>query len=246
MRVAAPLLAVGLAFAPAIGATAAAALSLARGAGEPGRRSAGRDMRRYVTTGVLVTQVVLLAPVVLWLDRMGWPARSLVPSVTGDGTVGAAVSTVLLLALVGLVARAFQAGSWAAPAPNRPVTEARPGAPMVRGFPFPTESRYLPLALGCGLVTAVYEELVFRGALQLSLAADYGVGVGVAGSTSLFAVAHAMYGASRALFALIVGLAFGCTFAYTGDLGPVVVTHAVHNIVAVVRVSAGRRPVQAP
>lgn len=102
----------------------------------------------------------------------------------------------------------------------------RPGA----GAPMETWRRFSGVGVGAALilVQAGAEEMFFRGWLQPVLAARWGPWVGLAATSLLFAVAHAL---NRPLAALgflndaLAGLAFGLLALRTGGLAAPVAAH---------------------
>jgi membrane protease YdiL (CAAX protease family) len=78
--------------------------------------------------------------------------------------------------------------------------------------------------VGLALLSAVGEELLFRGVLQ--------PGIGLLGQAALFGLLHQMPGPSRwvwSLWATLVGLLLGAAFELTGTLTGPIVAHALVN-----------------
>lgn len=76
-----------------------------------------------------------------------------------------------------------------------------------------------------GLVSALCEELLFRGALQPML--------GLLPASILFALAHLIGG--WWIFALVVGLALGLLYDWSGNLWPCVLAHGLVNAINLYR-----------
>ena len=91
----------------------------------------------------------------------------------------------------------------------------------------------LPLAFTLAALTAVSEELFFRGAL-LSLigASPIGVGGGVWGQAFIFGVMHPapLKGWSYTAYTFLAGLAFGYTTLLTGTLWAAMIAHFCVNL----------------
>ncbi|MNF26421.1 CAAX amino terminal protease self- immunity [compost metagenome] len=85
------------------------------------------------------------------------------------------------------------------------------------------------LALNLG-VTALAEELLFRGVLQGALVARLGAGRGIALSAALFGLAHAPFSLTFALVAGVAGLGYGWVLQRSGRLAAAVLLHAAVNL----------------
>lgn len=79
-------------------------------------------------------------------------------------------------------------------------------------------------------VTALSEELVFRGWLQPALVKRCGAPFGIALGALLFGAAHAPFSAGFALVAGIAGLGYGLVFHLGGRLWPAVALHFAVNL----------------
>lgn len=231
---ASPAAAAVFALLPLIGTSVAVSFGRARNVGQLSLAETPKELQQVLTAGLLVTQVVFLLPLILWLDAAGWPPVVLFPSIVRGEFGTVAIVSVFLLSLVLGLLRWLMRMHPSQPNSGHGVMLAR-SRPAIRTFPFPQNLRYLPLALACGAITAIYEEVAFRGALQLSLAEQFGTPVGIAGSALLFGAAHAVYGASRILFTTVAGFAFGVAFAYLHDLTPLVVAHLVFNVAGILQ-----------
>lgn len=86
------------------------------------------------------------------------------------------------------------------------------------------------LAINLG-VTALAEELLFRGLLQGALVRRLGVVRGIALGAALFGLAHAPFSAGFALAAGLAGLGYGWALQLSGRLWPAVLLHAAVNLV---------------
>ncbi len=80
-------------------------------------------------------------------------------------------------------------------------------------------------------VVAVFEELLFRGALVGGLAAGFGLSapVLVAASAAAFALGHGVQGRVGVVVTGALGLVLGAVFVWTGSLAVVVVAHYLLN-----------------
>lgn len=95
----------------------------------------------------------------------------------------------------------------------------------------PKLPEFLPLWLAINLcVTALSEELVFRGWLQSALVKRCGAWPGIALAALLFGVAHAPFSVSFAVVAAFAGLGYGLIFHLGGRLWPAVALHFAVNL----------------
>lgn len=78
----------------------------------------------------------------------------------------------------------------------------------------------------------VVEELVYRGLLQRSASGAVGAGIGLVGTSLLFALVHFSPVEYPGLF--LAGIVFGGCVVATGRLGPAIVTHAAFNATGLV------------
>ena len=84
----------------------------------------------------------------------------------------------------------------------------------------------------------IFEELFFRGLLQRSLTRRFGRVVAIAGSATLFGLAHFELLQLPALIAF--GVVLGVLADRTGRLGPGIVAHATFNAATVLTLTVGR------
>lgn len=80
-------------------------------------------------------------------------------------------------------------------------------------------------------VTALAEELLFRGLLQGALVERLGVARGIALGALLFGLAHAPFSPGFAVLAAIAGLGYGWTLQLSGRLYPALLLHGAVNLV---------------
>lgn len=85
------------------------------------------------------------------------------------------------------------------------------------------------LAVNLG-VTALAEELLFRGLLQGALVARLGAARGIGLTAALFGLAHAPFGSAFALVAGVAGLGYGWTLQLSGRLAAAVLLHGAVNL----------------
>ena len=85
------------------------------------------------------------------------------------------------------------------------------------------------LALNLG-VTALAEELLFRGLLQGALVERLGAARGIGLTAVLFGLAHAPFSAPFALVAGVAGLGYGWVLQLSGRLAAAVLLHAAVNL----------------
>lgn len=85
------------------------------------------------------------------------------------------------------------------------------------------------LALNLG-VTALAEELLFRGLLQGALVERLGAARGIGLTAALFGLAHAPFSATFALVAGVAGLGYGWVLQLSGRLAAAVLLHAAVNL----------------
>lgn len=85
------------------------------------------------------------------------------------------------------------------------------------------------LAVNLG-VTALAEELLFRGLLQGALVRRIGAARGIALTAALFGLAHAPFSPGFALVAGIAGLGYGWVLQLSGRLWPAVLLHGAVNL----------------
>lgn len=85
------------------------------------------------------------------------------------------------------------------------------------------------LAVNLG-VTALAEELLFRGLLQGALIARLGAARGIGLGALLFGLAHAPFGAAFAVVAGLAGFGYGWTLQLSGRLGAAVLLHGAVNL----------------
>jgi membrane protease YdiL (CAAX protease family) len=85
-------------------------------------------------------------------------------------------------------------------------------------------------ALAIGPVTALGEELLFRGFIQSRLEARWGAARAIAIASSLFALAH--FDVHQGIYALLAGVLYGGVAARTRSTWPGVLAHATANTLA--------------
>ncbi|MCC6074971.1 CPBP family intramembrane glutamic endopeptidase [Pseudomonas sp. GCM10022188] len=85
------------------------------------------------------------------------------------------------------------------------------------------------LAVNLG-VTALAEELLFRGLLQGALVARLGAARGIGLTALLFGLAHAPFSAAFAVAAGLAGLGYGWILQLSGRLGAAVLLHGAVNL----------------
>jgi uncharacterized protein len=97
-------------------------------------------------------------------------------------------------------------------------------------LPLFRDSNWSELAL-ISLSAGVGEEMFFRGVLQASLTDWLGIGPGLALASILFGVLHPI-SISYIIYATFTGLCLGAIWMYNGNLLTVMVTHTIHDFVA--------------
>ncbi len=107
------------------------------------------------------------------------------------------------------------------------------------------DASVLELAL-ISLIAGIGEELLFRGLVQDGLATwlggTVGICVGVAASSLVFGLAHALT-TTYAVLATLVGVYLGILFLLTGNLLAPIAAHAVYDFLALIYlVSTTSRP----
>jgi membrane protease YdiL (CAAX protease family) len=104
------------------------------------------------------------------------------------------------------------------------------------------DSDWSELAL-ISLSAGVGEEMLFRGVLQATLMDWFGVGWGLSVASILFGVLHPI-SIGYIIFAGLLGFYLGGIWIYNGNLLTVMVTHALHDFVALgylIRLRTGKR-----
>ena len=162
-----------------------------------------------VVTGLVLFGWILVASLVVPVPGAPSASRSSVAP-RGDGTPRVPVAVAFLVGVVALAGAALVAGT--------PV-------------PLPRIAWILPLSV----VAAVAEEALFRRVAYGSLE-RFGAVVAVVGSAALFAAVHVpLYGVGALHVDLGAGLVFGWQRWATGTWTTPAATHAVANVVAVLR-----------
>lgn len=169
--------------------------------------------------------VLLVVPVVLWVvyvsGARGWGALAAMglrarpaPQIAGELAIGVALA---ILAVFALVALALGFSALGAPAP-----------PNTRALEI-GRALSLPGALAVATLAALTEEVYFRGFLQPR--------IGLLAQAILFGVAHISYfHALQVVATLVLGLAFGLAYRWTGSLWAPVAAHFAFNALMLVSV----------
>jgi len=87
----------------------------------------------------------------------------------------------------------------------------------------------LVVSLALGLVAGFGEEMLFRGVMQYELSMKFGTLLGVAVSSIVFGLLHAVT-PLYAFFATLASVFFGSLYVRSGNLAVPIVTHAVYDI----------------
>lgn len=85
------------------------------------------------------------------------------------------------------------------------------------------------VSLALGVVAGFGEEMLFRGVFQYEIAQKFGTAVGVAVSSVIFGLLHAV----TPLYAILATLAsvfFGSLYVWSGNLAVPIITHAVYDV----------------
>jgi uncharacterized protein len=169
-------------------------------------------MFRWGAAAYALLSVAVVCGSWFWLDRI--PVSHPQPWLALSGPIAQVYSLVLGAALGGLLVFSSRFSvarfHWA----QRLHQEFRPVARQLSSLG----------VVGLALLSAVGEELLFRGVLQ--------PGIGLLGQAALFGLLHQMPGPSRwvwSLWATLVGLLLGAAFELTGTLTGPIVAHALVN-----------------
>lgn len=178
---------------------------------------------RFIFVCLMLQQILLGVVAVLWIAGMDLVTPAQV-AVTASGVFWGLALAGLLIALVLLADVAL---------PNymRRLNDSVVALWRQIGIQL-TPNLIVCLSLGAG----IGEELLFRGALQGTLAALAGPWVAVVVASIVFGLLHA---ASVAYFlaATVIGAVLGAAYYLTGSLLAVVVAHAVYDIWALNRLA---------
>ena len=210
----------------------------------------GREM--CVGAAIVLGAVVLAAALALLAEALGAPNAAVV-------SVAALVSGGGMLFAVRVVGLAKRRLSWGAVGWRRPA-DARhwwlaPAAlagnvsfaavyalavdAMGASFLVPEELPAALLGEGWGALASAFaivvwtplaEETFFRGFLFAGLAAKFGLGMGIAASSAIFAVSHASIGAFIPI--IVAGALFAWIYHKSGSLLPAALAHASQNLLA--------------
>ena len=210
----------------------------------------GREM--CVGAAIVLGAVVLAAALALLADALGAPNAAVVSVaalVSGGGMLGA-------VRIVGLAKRglSWRAVGWRLPADARhwrlaPVALAGSVSfaavyaltvdALGASFLVPEELPADLLGEGWGALASAFavvvwtplaEETFFRGFLFAGLAAKFGLGIGIAASSAIFAASHASIGALVPI--MVAGALFAWIYHKSGSLLPAALAHASQNLLA--------------
>lgn len=163
---------------------------------------------------------LLLVKYFLNKHKVGWQALGLKPF---NLFRSALYILVFFIAFIALVAGLFALLSWLVPGFN-------PNQAQVNEFTTNASNAPSITLLALVVFPAFLEELVFRGFIFPSLADRFGVILGVAGSSMLFAVAHLQ--ANVSVYTFVLGALLAIMYLKLRSIWPGIFLHLLNNYLA--------------